>query len=83
MFRQATGIDACAQVITGASRRVSTEDGLHVGDFSQVVQQLVQRVLFVRRNGLQVLQKQLRKSKKRQNKISALFKKSLLFPVNK
>lgn len=46
------------------SRRGGTEDGLHVGDVSQVVQQLVQRVLFVGRNGLQVLQKQLRKSKR-------------------
>lgn len=46
------------------SRRGGTEHGLHVGDVSQVLQQLVQRVLFVGRNGLQVLQKQLRKSKK-------------------
>lgn len=57
------------------SRRGGTEHGLHVRDVSQVLQQLVQRVLFVGRNGLQVLQKQLRKSKNYQSNIISVKKR--------
>lgn len=57
------------------SRRGGTEHGLHVRDVSQVLQQLVQRVFFVGRNGLQVLQKQLRKSKNCQSNIISVKKR--------
>lgn len=57
------------------SGRGGTKHGLHVRDLSQVLQQLVQRVLFVGRNGLQVLQKQLRKSNKHQCNIFSVKKR--------
>lgn len=37
----------------------STEQWLHIWDVSQVLQQLMQQVIVVRRDGLQMFQKQL------------------------